>query len=53
MPHHSKIITMFAVPIIHILLNAGIELAFTVQAFFMPGHIVYHILVSVYPRVER
>lgn len=34
---------MFAMPIIHIPLNAGSELAFSVQAFFMPGHIVYHI----------
>lgn len=43
MYYHSKIIAMFAVLIIHILLNAGSELAFSVQAFFMPGHIVYHI----------
>lgn len=52
MPHNSKIIAMFAVLIIHNLKNAGNQLAFTMQAFFMPGHIVYHILVSVYPRVE-
>ena len=34
---------MFAVLNIHILQNAGCQLAFTMQAFFMPGHIVYHI----------
>ncbi len=34
---------MFAVLILHIPQNAGSELAFSVQAFFMPGHIVYHI----------
>lgn len=33
---------MFAVLIIHNLQNAGCRLAFTVQAFFMPGHEVYH-----------
>ena len=43
MPHYSKIIAMFAVLIIHIPQNAGSKLAFSVQAFFMPGHIVYHI----------
>ena len=43
MYHHSKIITMFAVLIIHNISNAGYQLAFAVQAFFMPGHIVYHI----------
>nr|DAZ75442.1 MAG TPA: hypothetical protein [Caudoviricetes sp.] len=43
MPHNSKIITMFAVFIIFNRSNAGWQLAFTVQAFFMPGHIVYHI----------
>ena len=43
MYHHSKIITMFAVSITSFLKNAGNQLAFTVQAFFMPRHIVYHI----------
>lgn len=43
MPHNSKIIAMFAMLIIHNPTNAGSELAFSVQAFFMPGHIVYHI----------
>mgnify|MGYP006971612262 FL=1 len=43
MPHYSKIIAMFAMSNIHILTNAGSKLAFSVQAFFMPGHIVYHI----------
>lgn len=43
MSHNSKIITMFAVLITKYLQNAGCQLAFTVQAFFMPGHIVYHI----------
>lgn len=38
MPHHPKIITMFAMSIKHILRNAGCQLAFIVQAFFMPGH---------------
>ena len=41
MYHYSKLITMFAVLIIHNLQNAGSQLAFTVQAFFMPGHKVY------------
>lgn len=53
MPHYSKIIAMFAVLIIHILTNAGCQLAFSVQAFFMPGHIVYHIWYPCTPRVER
>lgn len=39
MYHHSKIITMFAVLITKYLQNAGSQLAFNVQAFFMPGHI--------------
>mgnify|MGYP007126676700 FL=1 len=43
MPHNPKIIAMFAMSIIHIPQNAGSELAFSVQAFFMPGHIMYHI----------
>lgn len=43
MYYHSKIITMFAVSITSFPTNAGSQLAFTVQAFFMPGHIVYHI----------
>lgn len=43
MPHNSKIITMFAKSITTYPTDAGIRLAFTVQAFFMPGHIVYHI----------
>ena len=34
---------MFAVLNIYNNSNAGSRLAFTVQAFFMPGHIVYHI----------
>lgn len=34
MPHNPKIITMFAMSIIHILSNAGSELAFSVQAFY-------------------
>ena len=49
MPHYSKIIAMFAVLIIHIPQNAGSKLAFSVQAFFMPGHIVYHIWYRVPP----
>lgn len=43
MSHNSKIITMFAVLITTYRSNAGCQLAFKVQAFFMPGHIVYHI----------
>ena len=43
MSHKSKIITMFAVLNIYNKPNAGGQLAFTVQAFFMPRHIVYHI----------
>lgn len=43
MSHNSKLITMFVASIIYNLQNAGCQLAFTVQAFFMPGHIVYHI----------
>lgn len=43
MPHNPKIIAMFAVSITTYISNAGSQLAFTVQAFFMPGHIVYHI----------
>lgn len=43
MYHYSRIITMFAVLNIYNEPNAGCQLAFTVQAFFMPGHIVYHI----------
>ena len=34
---------MFAVSITTYISNAGSQLAFTVQAFFMPGHIMYHI----------
>ena len=41
MSHHSKIIAMFAASINHKPTNAGSLLAFTVQAFFMPGHKVY------------
>ena len=36
--HHSKIIAMFAVLNMYNNSNAGSQLAFTVQAFFMPGH---------------
>ena len=43
MYHHSKLITMFAMSITKYLQNAGCQLAFTVQAFFMPGHKVYQI----------
>lgn len=39
--HHSKIILMFAASIKYYLTNAGSKPAFTVQAFFMPGHKVY------------
>lgn len=42
MSHNSKLITMFAVLISKYISNAGCQLAFTVQAFFMPGHKVYH-----------
>ena len=34
---------MFAVSITSFLKNAGSQLAFSVQAFFMPGHKVYRI----------
>lgn len=43
MSHNTKLITMFAVLIILIRQNVGCQLAFKVQAFFMPRHIVYHI----------
>lgn len=53
MPHYSKIIAMFAVLIIHILTNAGCQLAFSVQAFFYARTYCVPYMVSVYPRVER
>lgn len=41
--HHSKLITMFAVLNNLYVSDASRTLAFIVQAFFMPGHKVYHI----------